>query len=608
MKIRRWLIVMAFPAVVLALPRPGAAASAKTAYETAFAREQALRAAAQRGEDPTLKQIRELIAAYETVVRRFPASGYADNALYQAGMLALEAYRRLVDDPDQRTAVRLLSALVTRYPSSSLVPKATARLAELGSSPATASVGAPSPPAAQTTSGKSSDGEPAPKAAATEPAANAGAASVSRDARTRPVVIKTVRRVILPEVVRVLIELEDEVPFHEERVENPARMFVDLKGTRTAAGVSDAVLNYPDDAIRQIRIGRHPQNTTRVVIDLADVAQYTVFTLYNPYRVIIDCERRPGIVAGVATVPLSPRLPAVRPAEAAPEVKGSTGLLDASPASDGARAEPLVAAVPSPPKVATSPLPSRNLQGGFSLSRQLGLGVARVVIDPGHGGHDPGAQGAAGVVESTLVLDVALRLEKLLKDSGVDVVMTRRTDEFIPLEERTAIANRESADLFLSIHANASRNNGARGVETYFLNFASNPDAQAVAARENLTSGRTMNNLPDIVRAITLNNKVNESRDFATMVQQSMVQRLRAPKNPVRDLGVKQAPFVVLIGAAMPSALAEISFVTNRQDAAQLKSSPYRQRIAEALFSAVTRYQRSLKASRSVARREAQEK
>ncbi len=182
--------------------------------------------------------------------------------------------------------------------------------------------------------------------------------------------------------------------------------------------------------------------------------------------------------------------------------------------------------------------------------------------------------------------------------------MTRNTDVFIPLEERTAIANREGADLFLSIHANASRNPKARGIETYFLNFATNPEAEAVAARENATSGRTMHSLPDIVRAIALNNKIDESRDFAEMVQKSMVRRLATRNKLVRDLGVKQAPFVVLIGAGMPSVLAEISFVTNKQDGALLKTPAYRQQIAQSLFDAIVRYQRSLKGVRAVASRE----
>jgi N-acetylmuramoyl-L-alanine amidase len=267
-------------------------------------------------------------------------------------------------------------------------------------------------------------------------------------------------------------------------------------------------------------------------------------------------------------------------------------------------APPVPPARPSSPKptIITSPiptLPSANSDGKFSLSRQLGLGISRVVIDAGHGGHDPGAQ-SNGVSESELTLDVALRLSRLLeKQPGVEVVLTRDTDVFIPLEERTAIANREGADLFLSIHANASRNPKARGVESYFLNFASNAAAEAVAARENAASSRAMHSLPEIVRAIALNDKIDESRDFAETVQRSMVRRLSVRNAQVRDLGVKQAPFVVLIGAAMPSVLAEISFVTNRQEGQLLKSTAYRQQIAESLLDAVLRYQQSLKRPRA---------
>jgi N-acetylmuramoyl-L-alanine amidase len=189
-----------------------------------------------------------------------------------------------------------------------------------------------------------------------------------------------------------------------------------------------------------------------------------------------------------------------------------------------------------------------------------------------------------------------VRLEKLLlQQPGMEVELTRRTNEFLSLDERTAIANRESADLFLSIHANASGNATAQGVETYFLNFALNPQAEAVAARENAASGKTMASLPDIIKAITMNSKLNESRDFAASVQRSLVRGLRPANRSLKDLGVKQAPFMVLIGAAMPSVLAEISFVTNAQDSRLLKTPAYRQKIAESLLAGVLRYQQSLK-------------
>jgi N-acetylmuramoyl-L-alanine amidase len=258
-------------------------------------------------------------------------------------------------------------------------------------------------------------------------------------------------------------------------------------------------------------------------------------------------------------------------------------------------------AAPAPPAEKNSKTPERNLTGGFSIARQLGLGVSRIVIDPGHGGHDPGATGK-DVSEAELVLDVSLRLEKLLqKIPGIEVVLTRRTDEFVTLQERTAIANREGADLFLSIHANASDSPFARGVETYFLNFANNLGAAGVAARENAASGQAMAALPDLVKMIALNNKLDESRDLATIVQHAMIERLRGVNKSLKDLGVKQAPFAVLIGAAMPSVLAEVSFVTNTQDAKQLRSSAYRQRIAEALTNAVRKYQTSLKSVSTVA-------
>jgi N-acetylmuramoyl-L-alanine amidase len=239
--------------------------------------------------------------------------------------------------------------------------------------------------------------------------------------------------------------------------------------------------------------------------------------------------------------------------------------------------------------------PTSTGRGDYSLARQLGLRVSKIVIDPGHGGHDPGAL-ANGLTESELVLDIALRLEALLEQTpGVEVVLTRRTNEFIPLEERTAIANREGADLFLSIHANSHRQTAVRGIETYFLNFATTPDAEAVAARENATSFQTMGTLPSIVKAIALNNKLDESREFAAVLQSSLMKQMRPQSSAIRDLGVKQAPFVVLIGADMPSVLTEIAFLTNRTEAGLLKQPAHRQLIAKALRDAVLKYQGSLK-------------
>ena len=229
--------------------------------------------------------------------------------------------------------------------------------------------------------------------------------------------------------------------------------------------------------------------------------------------------------------------------------------------------------------------------GDRSLIRALGLKIGKIVIDPGHGGHDTGTIGPNGLEEKDLVLEVGRRLGKLLETRlGAEVVYTRKDDTFIPLETRTAIANQQRADLFISIHANSSDDPDARGVETYYLNFTSSPDALDVAARENAVSEKSIYSLQDLVKKIALKEKIEESREFAGDVEQSLYSGLAAKSPAIRDRGVKKAPFIVLIGANMPSILAEISFVSNPTDARHLETSEYRQRIAESLYRGIAKY------------------
>jgi N-acetylmuramoyl-L-alanine amidase len=229
--------------------------------------------------------------------------------------------------------------------------------------------------------------------------------------------------------------------------------------------------------------------------------------------------------------------------------------------------------------------------GDRSLIRALGLKIGRIVVDAGHGGHDTGTIGPTGLMEKDLVLDVASRLGKLLESRlGAEVVYTRDDDTFVPLETRTAIANREEADLFISVHANSSRDAAARGVETYYLNFTTSADALDVAARENAVSDTSIHELQDLVKKIALKEKIEESREFASDVQRSLRTGLSARGASIRDRGVKKAPFIVLIGANMPSILAEISFLSNPADERRLKTPAYRQRIAEALYRGVQHY------------------
>jgi N-acetylmuramoyl-L-alanine amidase len=240
---------------------------------------------------------------------------------------------------------------------------------------------------------------------------------------------------------------------------------------------------------------------------------------------------------------------------------------------------------------APAPAPPPTADGETSLMRALGLKIGRIVIDPGHGGHDSGTLGVGGIEEKDVVLDVALRLGKLLHDKlGAEVVYTRADDTFIPLETRTAIANKAQADLFISVHANSSQDASARGVEVYYLNFTSDPVAMEVASRENAVSTQSVHQLSDLVKKIALKDKIDESRELATDVDQSLYKGLEKGNDGLKNRGVKKAPFVVLIGANMPSILAEISFVTNPQDAAQLQTPEYRQRVAESLFAGVAKY------------------
>jgi N-acetylmuramoyl-L-alanine amidase len=230
-------------------------------------------------------------------------------------------------------------------------------------------------------------------------------------------------------------------------------------------------------------------------------------------------------------------------------------------------------------------------RGDRSLIRTLGLKIGKIVIDPGHGGHDTGTIGPNGMQEKDLVLEVGRRLGKMLETRlGAEVVYTRKNDTFIPLETRTAIANQQRADLFISIHANSSRDSAARGVETYYLNFTSSPDALEVAARENAVSEKSIYELQDLVKKIALKEKIEESREFAADVQQSLHSGLAAKNPGIRNRGVKKAPFIVLIGANMPSILAEISFVSNPGDEHRLETSEYRQRIADSLYHGIAKY------------------
>jgi N-acetylmuramoyl-L-alanine amidase len=543
---------------------------------------------------PEIRQFRAAIAAYWSVVWRFPTSGYCDNALWQASLLAVEAFDRFGESRDREAAVSYLKMLVKEYPSSGFVRRAKAGILRFEKLAPPDDAPVPRPAAARETAA-----EPKNVTRATVPPADASAPTTA---------VSAVEQEPSAEGSRIVIRLTGPVDFREEQLDGPKRVFVDLAGTSLGDALKEGTKTFDDGLVRRVRVGRRPNDVTRIVLDAQNVDRHRTEILRDPDRIVITCW---GSAPPQATSP-SPAPPLPGPAATTPATQASA--LPAPPAPSWAQpvvTQPRAASVvasepqaspaasdekPSADVSAPSPTaPSSNLKGGYSLARQLGLGASRIVIDAGHGGHDPGAM-VGSKTEAEVTLDVALRLEQLLtKQPGIEVVLTRRTDVFIPLQERTAIANRENADLFVSIHVNASENRTARGVETYLLDFASTPEAAAIAARENATSVMTMSYLNELVKRIALTTKADESRDLATHVQTSLVRRLK-PYNPsLRDLGVKRAPFVVLIGASMPSILVETAFITHKQEGRLLATPAYRQRLAESISDGVRHYQQALK-------------
>ena len=479
----------------------------------------------------------------------------------------------------------------------------------------------------------------------------------------RTVEVTGIRHWSNPVSTRIAIDLGGEVEYEAARVMHPDRIFFDLHGARLSRGLNGREVQVIDDGyLKRIRVAQYRPDVTRVVLDVTDVSDYSAFLLPNPWRLILDIHGGRRAVSSQAAVaaPAMQRTP--HPVRAL--VAQNTGVQDAvaqdgsgADASGAGMAADVAALSSAPTRVAatsgptTAPVAARfasaaptvrdavrrgrsransraatatsakiipathtatsmaepaaaaqpTADGERSLVRALGLKVNRIVIDAGHGGHDSGTLGPGGIEEKDVVLDVALRTGRLLeKRMGAKVIYTRDDDTFVPLETRTAIANKAQADLFLSIHANSSPEPAARGVETYYLNFTTDPQALEVAARENAVSDAGVHQLSDLVRKIALKDKIEESREFAADVDASLYHGLGDGAVDFKDRGVKKAPFVVLIGAQMPSVLAEISFLTNPEDAQLLRQQAWRQRIAESLAAGVERYLSGLSSTRPV--------
>lgn len=441
----------------------------------------------------------QALNAYQRLVRHYPASHLADDAQFLIGILYAEK------DPMQ--AYLEFVKVTTFYPQGDMAEKARTRARQLEQ-----------------------------RIAPTPAQANPGRTTGSGPATLEQVVYWSAQ-----DYTRVVFYLSNSVAYQEHALpplpkrKQPARIYLDLKNCRMSPKL-DHQFDIMDGFLRDVRIGQYRPDLARAVLDIDSVETHKIFTLADPFRIIVDVrgKRRAGSVIANDTGP-------------------------------------------------TNKLPS--------LARQLGLGVGRVVLDPGHGGHDKGAIGHNRTYEKDITLAIAKRLKKILEQqTSCEVILTRTDDRFISLEQRTAIANGKKADLFISIHTNANENRSVHGTETYFLNLSTDRESVRVAAYENATSAKKISDLEAILKDLLQNTKLNESARLAATVHRQVVRELTKKYQKVRDLGVKQAPFYVLLGAEMPSILIETAFISNSREEHLLKQKQFQNRIAQGIARGISNY------------------
>lgn len=351
---------------------------------------------------------------------------------------------------------------------------------------------------------------------------------------------------IHPFFTRIVLDIGEMREYASDKLLNPDRIYVDIYQAKLNPILHGKTYPIKDDYISQIRIAQKSPTTVRAVVDIdfTKIKKYQVFYLFDPFRIVID----------------------IFPEEKKPS--------------------------PPPSEPALQPKPTKT---GYSMIRQLGLGVRRVVIDPGHGGKDPGCIGKSRIKEKDIALKVSLYLRELLsQNKDLDVILTRETDITVLPEDRTVVANQNKADIFVSIHVNANRDKRLSGVETFYLNFSEDPSVNELAARENATSTKNISEMTAIITSIVNNSKIIESKELARIVQTNLVKRLDQKYDNIRDLGVKGGPFWVLIGGEMPSALVEISHLSNPMEESRLKSTRYLKLIAQGIYDGIMEYIHSL--------------
>lgn len=620
--------MLAATIAVIALAQP-LHAQARRAAAAAYSRAGRLRIALETHPNRSADDYLRVIQAFKAVYRTDPGYPKTPSALAAAAEVYQEMGRRFASDRYYSKAIETYQFAASQYPGGNLAIEALNAAAEIylndlenpvaareaylqflkiyphseKAAAARKEVGRLDSQLARWSSGRGTD-KALQTGAAVSRLTSARPSYAPHDSKPdikqEPSVVESVHDWVGRNYTRVVIQTAGPVAFNAMHLERPPRLVFDLTGARLSPTLARKVFPVGNGFLERVRVAQYSPSVTRVVLDVPQIEDYSVFSLPDPFRLVIDIHgaAKPGAEHLAASADSGGKAgsraqngESTRAPASANQITSADGPFTQRALPDASSATTL----PAIPALSNQVAQTSLAGAAPTLTRALGLKIRRIVIDPGHGGHDTGAIGPTGLEEKSVVLDVGLRLRKLIeRRMGCQVIMTRSTDTFIPLEERTAIANEYGADLFISIHANASHDESARGVEVYYLNFTSDPEALQIAARENSTSQESVYQLQSLIKKIALSEKIGESSDFAQIVDARLAARLDAAGDPQRDRGVRKAPFVVLIGANMPSILAEISFVTNPHDERLMRTSAFRQQIAQGLFNGILRYAGSL--------------
>jgi N-acetylmuramoyl-L-alanine amidase len=550
---------------------------------------------------------------YRLVYTRDPHFESSADAVYYEGLL----YQKMGDLFDRQEyyylAVKRFNFLVSDYGGDNNCPDALLRIGDIYTSKLVDTEKAREAYRILKTQYGRSNNQPSENASIPSPGTPPGQESAQKH-ETRiqtesKTTIRNIRHWSSKDYTRLVIDMDSDASYEKALLHNPSRMYFDISNACLVDGLHNRTFSIQDNFLKQVRIAQYNPDTVRIVLDFSNFKTYSVFKLQNPFRIVIDLHNHPGEQAKTAKPkpanPASPETSKPSPVESPSgknvESKEISNKKKSKASSENKDAQPL-----SGKKVLLSELIKKDLpdspraaeptsHGQQTMTRMLGLKIGRIVLDPGHGGHDLGTVGPGGLLEKDLVLSLAFKLKTILEQKlGAEVILTRDKDIFVSLEKRTEIANQSRADLFISIHANSSRYRSTSGVETYYLDFAKTDSEREVAARENAGSGNSISDLENLVKQITQADKSAESKELASLIQNKLYRESKTIFTSTRNRGVRRAPFVVLIGANMPSILTEVAFLSNPKDEKLLNREKNRDHLVDALFSGIEDYMKKL--------------